>query len=210
MQLSTEGNPESLLSLSSYYPMMLKVSLEDTCHTGLQEEDSHGSCISKGIYALSTMSGTQYTLCNTSVQSLSHVQLFATQWTAARQDSPSITNSQRLLKCVSIESVMPSNHLILCHPLLLPPSIFLSIRFFSKSLFFTSGGQRIRVSASASVLPMNIQDWFPLGWTGLIFSPRHSQESSPTPQFKSINSSVLSFIYSPTLIHTWLLEKPFD
>ena len=166
MQLSTEGNPESLLSLSSYYLMMLKVSLEDTCHTGLHEEDSHGSCISKGIYALSTMSGTQYTLCNTSVQSLSHVQLFATQWTAARQDSPSITNSQRLLKCVSIESVMPSNHLILCHPLLLPPSIFLSIRFFSKSLFFTSGGQRI--SFSFSISPSNEHsglisfrmDWF--------------------------------------------------
>ena len=66
-----------------------------------------------------------------SVQSLSRVQLFATPWTAARQSSLSITNSQSLLKLKSIESVTPSNHLILCHPLLLPPTIFLSIRVFS-------------------------------------------------------------------------------
>ena len=71
---------------------------------------------------------------------------------------------------------------------------------FQMSQFFTSGGQSIGVSASASVLPMNIQDWFPLGWTGWIsLCPRDSQESSPTPQFKSINSSVLSLLYSPTL-----------
>ena len=66
-----------------------------------------------------------------SVQSLSHVQLFVTPWTAGRQASLSITNSQSLLKLMSIESVMPSNHLILCHPLLLPPSIFSSIRVLS-------------------------------------------------------------------------------
>ena len=66
-----------------------------------------------------------------SVQSLSHVQLFATPWTAACQASLSITNSQSLLKLMSIESVMPSNHFILCRPLLLPPSIFLSITVFS-------------------------------------------------------------------------------
>ena len=62
---------------------------------------------------------------------------------------------------------MPSNHLILCHPLL-PPSIFPSIRVFPMSQFFTSGGWSIGVSVSASLLPMNIQDWFPLGWTGWI------------------------------------------
>ena len=66
-----------------------------------------------------------------SVQSLSHVRLFATPWTAARQASLSNTNSRSLLKLMSIESVMPSNHLILCHPLLLPSSIFPSIRVFS-------------------------------------------------------------------------------
>ena len=89
----------------------------------------------------------------------------ATPWTAARQASLSITTSRSLFKLMSIESVMPSNHFILCHPLLLLPSIFPSIRDFPMSQFFTSGGQSIRVSASASVLPMNIQDWFPLGWT---------------------------------------------
>ena len=88
---------------------------------------------------------------------------FASQWTAARQASLSITSSWSLLKVMSIESVMPSNHLILCHSLLLPPSIFPSITVFS-----TSCGQSIGVSASASILPMNIQDWSPLGWTGWI------------------------------------------
>ena len=77
-------------------------------------------------------------------------------------------NSQSLLKLMSIESVTPSNHLILCHPLLLP-SIFLSIRVFTNEWLFTSGGQSSGASASASVLPMNIQDLFPLGLTGLIF-----------------------------------------
>ena len=73
----------------------------------------------------------EYSVQFNSVQSLSHVRLFATPWTAALQTSLSITNSQSLLKFVSTESVMPSNHLILCHPRLLPPSIFPSIRVFS-------------------------------------------------------------------------------
>ena len=102
-----------------------------------------------------------------SVQSLSHVWFFATPWTEALQASLSITKSWSLLKLMSITSVMPSNHLILCCPLLLP-SIFPSIRAFPMSQFFTSGGQSIRVSASASGLPMNIQNWFPLELTGLI------------------------------------------
>ena len=68
---------------------------------------------------------------------------------------------------------------------------------FRMSQFFTSGGQSIGVSATSSVLPMDTQDWSPLGWGSC--SPRDSQESSPTPQFKSINSSALSFLYSPTL-----------
>ena len=101
-----------------------------------------------------------------SVQSLSHVWLFATPWIAAHQAFLSITNSQSLLKLKCIESVMPSNHLIVCGPLLLPPSIFPSNRVFSKSQFFALGGHSIGVSAS--VLPMNIQDWFPLGWIGWI------------------------------------------
>ena len=93
-----------------------------------------------------------------SVQLLSRVRLFATSWTAAHQASLSITNSQSFLKLISTESVMPSNHLVLCRPLLLLPSIFPSIRVFSNELVLCIGGQSIGVSASASVLPMNIQD----------------------------------------------------
>ena len=103
-----------------------------------------------------------------SAQLLSRLWLFVTQKTAAHQASLSITNSWSLLKCTSIESVMPSNHLILCCPLLLLPSIISSIRVFPRSQFFAWGGQSIWVSALASVLPMNIQDWSPLGWIGWI------------------------------------------
>ena len=92
-----------------------------------------------------------------SVQALSHVRLFATLWTGAYQASLPISNSRSLLKLMSIESVIPSNHLILCRPLLFLPSIFPSIRVFPMSWLFTSGGQSIGVSVSASVLPMNIQ-----------------------------------------------------
>ena len=135
-----------------------------------------------------------------SVQSLSHVRLFVTPWTAEHQPSLSITNSQSLLRLVSIKLMLPSNHLILCHPLFLLPSIFPSIRVFQLSQFFTSGDQNIGVSASVSVLPVTIQDWFASGWTIWSHcSPKDSQESSPTVQLKSINSSALSFIYSPTL-----------
>ena len=93
-----------------------------------------------------------------SVQSLSCVRLFVTPWTAARQDSPSVTNSWSLLKLMSIESVMPPNHLILCHPLLLPIQSFPASGSFPMSWFFASDGQSIGVSASTSVFPMNIQD----------------------------------------------------
>ena len=101
-----------------------------------------------------------------SVQSLSHVRLFATPWTAARQAPLSFTISWSSLELMFIESAMPSNHLILCHPLLLLPLVFPRIKVFSVSQFFPSGGQRI--GASVSVLPMNIQGWFPWGLTGLI------------------------------------------
>ena len=98
------------------------------------------------------------------------VWFFVTPWTTARQAYLSITNSGSLLKLMSIESVMPSNHLILCHPLLPSPSILPSSRVFPMSQLFASGGQSIGASASASVPSMNIQDWFPLGWTGSIAS----------------------------------------
>ena len=126
------------------------------------------------------------TVCQ-SVQSFSRVQLFVTPWTAARQASLFIANSQSLLKLMSTESMMPSNHVILCRPLLFCLQSFPASGSFLMSQFFTWGGQSIGASASASVLPMNTQDWSPLGWTGWSpCSPRDSQESSPTPQFKSI------------------------
>ena len=135
-----------------------------------------------------------------SVQSLSHVWLFVTPWITAWKASLSITNSQSILKLMPIESVMPSSHLILCHPLLLLPRSLPASRSFPMHQLFTWGGQSFGVSASASVFSMNTQDWSPSGWTGWIScSPRDSQESSPTPQFKSINFSALSFPHSPTL-----------
>ena len=100
-----------------------------------------------------------------SVQSLSRVQLFVTPWTAACQASLSITNSQSLLKLMSIESVMPSNHVV---PFFSSLHSFPASGPFQMSLFFVSGGQSIGVSASASIRPMNVQDSFPLGWTGWI------------------------------------------
>ena len=110
-----------------------------------------------------------YALMSKSTVQFSRVWLFVTPWTEACQASLSITNSQSFLRVMSIASVMPSNHLSLYCPLVLLPSIFPSIRVFSnESVFFTSSGQSIGASASASVLPINIQDWFPLGLTGLI------------------------------------------
>ena len=97
-----------------------------------------------------------------SAQSLSCAQLVMTPWTAAHQASLSITNTQTLLKLMSIKSAMPSNHLILCHPLLLT-SVFPSIRVFSNESVLCTRWPNTGVLASTSVLPMNIQNWFPLG-----------------------------------------------
>ena len=148
-----------------------------------------------------------------SVQSLSCVRFFVMPWTAAWQASLSITNSWSLLKPMSIKSVMPSNHLILCHPLCSCLQSFPASGSFPMSLLFVSGEQSIGVSASTSVLPMNIQDWFPLGL--MVWSPcswRDSQESSATPQFQSINYLVLGFLYGPTLnpCVTYLLHFHFS
>ena len=100
------------------------------------------------------------------VQSLRRVWLFVTPWTVAHQASLSFTVSLSLLRLMSIESVMPSNHLILCDPLLLLPSVFPASGSFPMSQLFASSGQSIE--ASASILPMNILGWFPLALTGLI------------------------------------------
>ena len=143
------------------------------------------------------------------VQSLSRVQLFTTPWTAAHQASLSITISQSLFKLMSIESVMPSNHLILYRPLLLLPSVFPSIRVFSNELALCIRCQNIGASASASVLPMNIQDWFPLGWTGLVFlqSKGLSRVFSSTIVRKHQFFSAQPSLWSNSHIHTWLLEN---
>jgi len=103
------------------------------------------------------------------------------------QASLSFTISWSLLKLMSIESVMPSDHLVLCRPLLLLLSIFPSIRVFLMSQLFASGGQSIGASASASVLPMNIQGLFPLGLSGLILQPKGLSRVFSTPQFESMN-----------------------
>ena len=115
-------------------------------------------------------------------------------WTAGHQASLSITNTQSLYKFMSIQSVMPFNHLILCHTLLPCLQSFPASRSFPMSQFFTSGGQSIGASASASVLPMNIQDWSPLGWTGWIsLQSKGLSRVFSTSQFKSINSLAQSF-----------------
>ena len=145
------------------------------------------------------------------VQSLSHVWLFASTWTAAHQASLPITSSWRLLKLMSIESVMPSNHLILCHPFLLLSSIFPSIRvFFPVSHLFTSHDQSIGASTSASVLPMSRQGWFLLGLTGLIslLSKEFSRVFSNTTVQKHQFFGVQLSLWSNSHIRNWLLEKP--
>ena len=134
-----------------------------------------------------------------------------TPWTAAHQASLFFTISWSLLKPKSIKSVMPSNHLILCHPILLLPSTFPIIRSFSNELAL-----RIRLpkgaSVSASVLPMNIQSWFPLGLTGLIslLSKWLSRLfSSNTFQKHQFFSSQTSLRFSSSHVHTWILERPY-
>ena len=132
----------------------------------------------------------------------------STPWTVAHQASLSITNSLSLLKLMSIELVMPSNHLILCHPLLLP-SVFPSIRVFSNE-----SALRIRWPeywwVSASVFPMNIQDWFSLGWTGWISLQSKGLSrvfSNTTVQKHQFFGAQLS-LQPNSPIRTWLLEKP--
>ena len=128
-----------------------------------------------------------------SVQSLSHFQLFVTLWTAACQASLSITNSRSPPKLMSIELVMPSNHLILCHPLLLLPSIFPSIRVFSSESTLHMRWPKYW-SFSFSISPSNEHPgliFFRMDWLDLL-AVQGTLKSSPTPQFKSISSSHVS------------------
>ena len=141
-----------------------------------------------------------------SVQSLSCVPLFATPWTAAHQASLSITSSWSLLKLMSIKSVMPSNCLILYHPLLLPPSVFSK----HQGLFqWVCSLHQVAKVFEFQVQHQSFQwifrtDFLQDGLVGSPCSPRDSQKSSPTPQFKSINSSAFSLLYSP--IFTSILD----
>ena len=131
------------------------------------------------------------------VQSLSRAWLFVTPWTAARQASLSITISWSLLKLMSIESVMPPNHLILCHPLLLLPSIFPSIRVFSnESALHTMWP---KYWSLASVLPVNIQGWLTLWLTDLILLSKGISRVFFSTTIWRHNSLVLSILYSQTL-----------
>ena len=147
------------------------------------------------------------------VQLLSHVRLFATSQTAACQAPLSFTISQSLLKWIQmpIESVTLSNHLILCCPFLLLPSIFPNVRIFSNESALGSRWPVTGASTSASVLPMNIQGWFPLGLTGLI-ALQFEGLSKVFPAFESINSVVLGLLYGPILIsvHDYLRKHSFD
>ena len=154
-------------------------------------------------------------LINVAVQSLIWVHFLGIPWTAAHQASLSLggfTVSQRLFKLMSIESVIPSNNLILYCSFLLLPSIFTSFRVVSNELawLFQSGGQGIGASYSASVLPMNIQSWFPLELTGLISlqSKGLSRVFSSTMVQKHQFFSTQPSLWSNCHIHTWLLEKP--
>ena len=159
------------------------------------------------------MSSSHHVACSVqSVRSLSSVQLFETPWTAAHQ----VSLSSPTLRAYSNSRPLSQ----WCYPTtsasFIPFSSYLQSLSASGSLqmcqFFPSGGQSIGVSASASVLPMNIQDWFPLdGLVGSPYCPRDSQHS-PTPWFKSFHSSVLSFLYSPTLtsIHDYWKNHSLD
>ena len=147
-----------------------------------------------------------------SVQLLSRVQLFATPWTAACQASLSITDSWSLLKLTSIKSVMPSKHLILCHPLLLL-SIFPSIRVFSNESVLHIRWPKYW-SFSFSISPSNEYSGltsFRMGWLDLL-AVQGTLKSLLQHQFKIINSSVLSFLHSPTLtsIHDYWEKHSFD
>ena len=152
---------------------------------------------------------------------LIHVQFFATPWTVAHRASLSITDTQSLLKLMSIKLVIPSNHLMVGWDVPFSSHLqsFPASGSFQMSQFFASGGQNIGVSASASVLPMNNQDWFPLGWTGWIslqsrgFSRVFSNTTVQKHQFfRTQLSSGLSFLHGPTLksIHDYWKNHSFD
>ena len=157
------------------------------------------SCLQTGSVLFSSVTQSCPTLCN-----------------PMNCSTPSLPVYYQLLECTQTHVHWVSDAIQPSHPttnLSSCPQSFLPSGSFQMSQLFASGGQSIGVSASTSVLPKNTQDWSPLEWTGWIsWNPRDSQESSPTPQLKSINSSVLSFLCSPTLtyIHDYWKNHSLD
>ena len=200
---------------------------EKECYPEVRKLLSQGIGWTPAVFAPGSSPGGQYRnpastkgapwgqcwICCCSVQLLSHVWLFATPRTAPRQASLSITNSQSLLKLMSIALLIPWNHLVLCCLLLLLPSIYPSIRVFSNESVLHIRWPKYW-SFSFSISPSNEYSGpisFRMNWLDLC-TVQGTQESSPTPQFKSINSLVLSFLYSPTLtsIHDYWKNHSFD
>ena len=136
-----------------------------------------------------------------SVQSISHIRLFATPWTVAHRAALSITNSQSLPKLMSTESAMPSNHLILCHHLLLPLSIFPSIRVFSNESALCIRWPKYWNFSFSTSLSNEYSGLisFRMDWLDLLAVQGTLKSLLQHLQFKSINSSALSILYSPTL-----------
>ena len=218
--LSTEGNIRSINARTNgtKYTVFETGSLFPLSYPPVWRLTKHTERWSSQIRKEEMMVGNHHLYTETplvqfsSVQLLSHVQLFATPWIAARQASLSITISWSSLRLTSIESVMPSSHLILGCPLLLLPSIPPSIRVFSnESTLLMRWPEYWSFSfsiISSKEIPGLISFWM----VGSPCSPRNSQESSPIPQFKSINSSVLSFLHSPTFtsIHDYRKNHSLD
>ena len=178
------------------------ISLWGVINVGLSHESCRGRCIrvfGREEESLFPVSDIRFS----SVQSLSHVWLFVTPWTAARQVSLSTTNCQSLLKLMSSELVMPYNHLILCCRLLLLPSILPSIKVCSSESVLNIRWPKYWKFSFSISLPLNIQDWFPLGWTGWIFllskglSRVYSKTTVKKHQFFPHSNHIIRY-FSPT------------
>ena len=182
----------------------------------IQMSPEFHTCISNDLFNTTTWMidrQLQLSIQFSSVQSLSCVLLFATPWTSLCQASLSIINSWSLLKLMFIELMMPSNHLILCRPLLVPPSILPSISVFSKESVlcirwpkYSSFNFSISLSNDYSELVSFTMDWLDL------VDVQGTEDSSPTQQFNSINSLALSFLYCQTLtsVHDYWKNHSFD
>ena len=195
-----------LLKIMNLFPLLTAFKISHLCFLLLLLNDRFFK-----FYNASQFSKVSHTwFCIAFVQSQSHVQLFVTPWTAAFQASLSFTISWSLPIFTPLRLVMLPNHLILCRPFSFYLQSFPASRSFPVNWLFASGGPSIRGSASASVLPMNIQGWFPLGLTDLISvrSKGLSRVFSNTTVQKHWFFSAQLTLWSNSHICTWLLEKP--